>query len=162
MLLASTLEALARFLTPADARRLQDYLPNALPLEVGGPRYREAVEVFEHVTSVEHVTLAHAREEVFAACQALARLLGPDGTRWLKARIPDELAEWLKPREQAPPPARPLHDAPSRRTLSSGRPGYTRPIAEAAPVPHADTVAEENPHGERKLSSGHPGAPPEE
>ncbi len=137
---------------------MRTHLPPELSRLPSEAPFSEAVQVYEAVAALEHVPLAHAREETFAACQALARLLGPEVRRWLRGRLPEELATWLHPRAETPAPPPPVHLHESRHTLSSGRPGYVRPIADSTPLTQHDTVADENPHGSRKLSSGSPDA----
>lgn len=105
--------------------------------------------------------VGRALEHTHVVCQALARTLGDDRATFLRARLPDAVAELFQ--GDRPTMAGPGHFVHMRATatawggttLASGRPGSTHPVAESAyDIGQSGSVARApNPHGERKLSS---------
>ena len=92
-------------------------------------------------------------EHALAVCHAIHDMLSPEERRRLTSPAWEAV---VRPSVADRHPAR----LPSRhgRTLADGRPGSTPPVSEAAPDPtqRESVVRADNPHGDRKLSSGAP------
>lgn len=121
----------------------------------------DADEFFERVGAREGTGAGAAREHAQLACAALAEALTPEVRDQLRAHLPEPLAELFEPRGvAAAPPAHPhAREHERRRPLASARPGSTRPLSEAGPEATAQSgsiAASDEPHAERKLSSGQP------
>jgi uncharacterized protein (DUF2267 family) len=97
------------------------------------------------------MTAARAHEHVAAACRALAGALSAEVGAALRRELPAELAALLEPGT----PGTSHRLAVGRRaTLATGRPGSGRPVsATRAERAQAGSIAADNPHGDRKLSS---------
>lgn len=102
-----------------------------------------------------------ALEHTHVVCQALARTLGDDVTEFLRARLPDDVADLLsadRPTMSMPPrfaPERVSAAVVGGNTLATGRPGSNHPVSESPfGLGHSGSVARApNPHGDRKISS---------
>lgn len=155
-----TLEVLGALLTRADREALADQLPRSL---ANALRRRDPGEDFgldqfyEEVLVDEEGKKGFQIEHAQAVCAALAELVDGETNKRLKAHLPEEFQELLEPREIPEIREKPRgHDIDKNgRKLSTGRPGSSRPLAEARGGGHAESLASrENPHAGRKLSSG--------
>ena len=157
-LLRDALGAFATCLTASEARRVAS--------DLGAP-------VSDWMTEVEHGQLCTpealydrmqhrcrvekgvAVESIQVALAAMVRELSPETRRWLQHRLGEPWAELLAHRERssAPPRQRVRRESDHPRTLAEGRTGGARPLSESAPQPQPDSVAEDNPYADRKVSS---------
>lgn len=156
----ATVEALGELLVDHDRRRLAEHLPDPLAraLRDGEPGQDfELDDFYARVQRREGVTLGFGVEHAQAVCQALTEVLGDEMTIYLVRRLPADF-EPLFERRRVPttPPVAP-HGPRSMpglgRTLATGRPGGTRPIAEYRRAGQAGSIVESpDPHAETKLS----------
>lgn len=157
-LLRRALSAFAECLTASEARRVADDL--AAPVchwiteaEHGEPCAPDAL--YDRMQRRSGVDRGVAVESVQVALEAMARELSPQTRQWLERRLGDAWAELLEDRERSSvPPTPPLrHEIDRPRTLAEGRTGSARPLSESASQPQPDSVAEDNPYADRKVSS---------
>lgn len=173
--LQATLETVGERLSAADAEAIAAELPPtyAEALHRGRREPSLGLDAFQaRVARRAGIPTGYARELAQAVCGALRADLGADAVDRLdRALWPELLRPSLRDRlgpttpatghtlaEGRPGSRHPLSEArpPLHDTLSAGRPGSRHPLSEAAPEPsQTESVARENPHGERKLSSGH-------
>jgi uncharacterized protein (DUF2267 family) len=160
--LEETLTAFAKCLTPAEAQRLA--------LEVPAPashwirdveierRFDRPQQLYDLVGQHLDVSTGVAMERAQVAVLALARELRPDTRQWLVNHMGESWQSLFEERSMSASrssKARRSHvDRPEgARTLAEGRPGSATPLSEAAPEPQSGSVAEANPHEDRKVSS---------
>ncbi len=160
--------AIARRVLSADRRAVRALLPAELaPLFEEGDAV-EGAEVDGLVAEIaadEGVSPGFGREHLVAVAAAAARMLHPDAVVALRTHLPGPLAV-LFVSEPAPRVTRPTPNASPRagrrlsgakgggRHLSAAKPGSARPLSQARPRGHSESVAEsEDPHGDTKLSS---------
>lgn len=98
-----------------------------------------------------------AVEWVPVALAALSHELSPEMRTWLERKLGDDWRPLLRARRRSAVQSSPQHpagrDAVEPRTLAEGRPGSATPLSEARPSAQPDSVADENPYGDHKLSS---------
>jgi uncharacterized protein (DUF2267 family) len=158
-LLERTLRVFARSLTPSEAARLGHELPSEASDWVGTVEHGtpfEPEELYRRVQSHTKTPLGVVVEQAQVALQAMARELNPETREWIAHRMGESWAPLfeLDTRVRAVSRARPEHDTESHaRTLSEGRTGSSSPLSSSAPRPQSGSVLEDNPHGERKVSS---------
>ncbi len=109
---------------------------------------------YARVAAQEHVPLGYAVEHAQAVCRALMLLLDEQARAHLSIHVWPEL---LRPSvgDRLAPAMRPRW----ARHLADGRPGSQHPVNAASPpdrAHHDSVVLADNPHGDRKLSSGRP------
>jgi hypothetical protein len=106
---------------------------------------------YARVRDAEDVGYGFAIEHAQAVCRSLYMHLDESRRKQLTDPLWKELtAPGLE--------ARFAESAPTGgRTLADGRPGSRHPVATAQPptYTHGESVQSDNPHGDRKLSSGH-------
>ncbi len=114
------------------------------------------------IASAEGLEAPRALEHLQIVGRALAEQLDPALLAQLRGELPDELGELLDETRGRSAETPSVHHARtlaegrpgSRRSLSASAPGSERPISGARPdSPHRHSVAEQNPHGDTKLSS---------
>ncbi|HEY3237727.1 MAG TPA: DUF2267 domain-containing protein [Polyangiaceae bacterium] len=167
----AVLEVLGERLTDDEARSLAAELPEGLRSPLRGARYVGDFGVqnfLERVGTHELVKRSFAVEHVEIVCRALCEAL-PDETLQRLIRHLPEYAELFTVPDVPPPPERAYelrHAERPEHTLSSGRPGASRPISESRPGSthplseakpergHSQSVARsDDPHRDSRLSS---------
>jgi uncharacterized protein (DUF2267 family) len=99
------------------------------------------------------MTVGQARELVASVCRVLVEELSHEATRALRAHVPADLGDLLT---SVAPEATPQPHSRRERTLADGRPGSGNPISEARTAARQpDSVLDDNPHDDEKLSSAH-------
>jgi uncharacterized protein (DUF2267 family) len=152
----ATLEALVARLLPAEREWLTAALPERLAAGLGTGRGGGPIDVdaiVKEVATREGVTAGTAKEHVEVVLAAVAARLDGEARAHLERALPPGLLAPLP--VAAAPPAEPPARAPTEsHTLASGRPGSEHPLSESRPQgAQANSVADENPHGDTKLSS---------
>jgi uncharacterized protein (DUF2267 family) len=176
----ATLRVVAARMNPADAAHVARNLPSPYdglltPQDQGEPP-ADLDAFYRRVSELEGAQLGHAVEHAQSVCAAIMTLLDEQSrTQFSTSLWPELTTGTLQDRAWRPPApagrslatARPgsthpvseahPHDRAWRRTLATGRPGSTHPLSEARPDEHVQSesvVQSNNPHGDRKLSSG--------
>lgn len=163
--LEETLTAFAKCLTPSEAQRLALELPPPASHWIRDVEHErmfgEPDALYERVRRHLDVKASAAMERAGVALLAMARALRPETREWLAQRMGEAWAGLLEERSDhegtSSSPAR-ASSASTRRserptTLAEGKPGSEKPLSESAPEPQPDSVADENPYSDRKLSS---------
>jgi uncharacterized protein (DUF2267 family) len=157
----ATLAALAERLDDADAHAIED----AVPASFGGALHAkkhlgafDVAELYDRVRRREGVSIGFAREHAQVVCRVVGESMSDEALARIEHALPPSFVELFEPpshEPEEPAPPRKSEHARHRRTLATGRPGSTHPIAESAPrgAQSHSVVAEKNPYGERKLSS---------
>lgn len=140
---------------------------------------RDSDDIFAGVASYERVPLGRALEHAQAVLQVTGETIGDERRARIRAVLGEDIGLLFEPRAEPPTP-RPKNRA-TGRTLATGRPGAQAPLSTSDPSPrrtvasshgpstsplsradpshpHDDTVASENPHGDRKLATATPSA----
>lgn len=162
--LEETLTAFAKCLTPSEAQRLALELPAPASHWIRDVEHERMFgrpdELYDLVQRHLESTTGLAVERTQVAIAAMARELRAETRDWLARRMGEpwsDLLEGGSPPESKQSPERESDRASSRettpRTLADGRPGSTTPVSESAPSAQPGSVAEENPHEDRKVSS---------
>lgn len=164
----AVLDALGGAMTREEAGAVARHLPTRLAtiLSVASERERPEGSVSDVVSSVasrEGLTASAAYETVKVTCEVLAGYLPEDVVDRIQQDLPAELgALFVHPHGEWCVPEPPLAVVPAQavappRTLASGRPGSAHPLSESRPErAHRHSIARNpEPHGDRKLSSGH-------
>jgi uncharacterized protein (DUF2267 family) len=163
-LLEQTLKIFAGALTAAEARRLAAELPSPASDWIASADHGETFgpdEVYARVRDRLGLEMGVAREHAQVAVAAMVRELSPETRQWIEQRLGGSWIALLQvpPRSHAPSRRRREHphaEAERPHTLAEGRAGSSAPLSESAPSrTQPDSVAEDNPYGDRKLSSGH-------
>jgi uncharacterized protein (DUF2267 family) len=163
-LLEQTLAVFAGCLTRSEAQRLADDLPAPVSewimrAEHGGDLGLE--ELYDRVRDRLGVKMGVAIEQAQVAVAAMARELRPDRRQWLGQRMGDRWKPLFEERRRPSSPStgrvpRVRTEPDEHRTLAEGRAGSSKPLSESAPSrTQPDSVAEDNPYGDRKVSSSH-------
>lgn len=154
-----TLEVLGELLTHRDrevlARDLPDDLREPLFARSNGSGF-DRDTFYEKVIVQENANRSFHLEHAQAVCTAVTETVDSETAQRVRTRLPDSIAELFEPRD-IPTADRSRRDVGAgSRKLSSGRPGSSRPISEAdSKVGHRNSVvSRDNPHGNRKLSTG--------
>lgn len=135
----ATLRAMRRGLNDDEA----DWLAVALGPALAAPLLREThagdltkEELYRWTKRNAKTRKSVAVEHVQVICRALAELLQPAELERLKRHLP-HIASLLQPRAEEDPPSAPRQRRPDPpdHTLAGGRPGSSRPLSEAAPIP---------------------------
>jgi uncharacterized protein (DUF2267 family) len=161
--------ALGKVLSPIAARHVANVLPPSLAphLKGGLDRGMKRKTFVDHVARVARTRVGSAWEDTIVVCDLLRDALDAD-IGIVTSSLPRDLRLLFDERPDAhelprsPPPPRRSDAVPSGQTLSSGRPGPMNPIVDAAvdvrgPAQH-DSVAAQDPHAARKISSAQPGS----
>jgi uncharacterized protein (DUF2267 family) len=160
--LDATAEMLGEQLRGADVALIAAQLPSRLGGALQARAHRPGApleELYEHLSVVARVPFGEAMELAGAACEALGGALDAETRVLLCRRLPETWAALASERAPAAVPEHPRGTSPGQgHTLATGRPGSLHPLSEAHPrEAQAESIARaENPHGERKLSSGRP------
>ena len=164
--LDATAEMLGAELPAEDVATVAAQMPSRIAHALRAGRHGRASRVealYEHVSVRVRLPFGLAAELAGAACEALAAAVDPETRVLLRRRLPPAWADLATVRA----PGEPLDLEPTRgtrpghgHTLASGRPGSHHPLSEGHPPgAQAESIARaQNPHGERKLSSGRPDA----
>lgn len=163
-LLEHVLTLFAASLTRSEAERLADELPVPASQWVTNAKHGEMFEpneLYHRMQDRFGVKMGMAMEQAQVALGAMARELRPETRQWLEQRMGEPWKPLFETRR--PPPSTPTRPqsrvhaaAEEHRTLAEGRAGSTRPLSESAPSrTQPDSVAEDNPYGDRKVSSSH-------
>jgi uncharacterized protein (DUF2267 family) len=150
-LLGAVLSTIGAHLSAPERERVAAELPAPLAACVVHADGGTALPIDERILA-PGMTAARAHELIAAACRALADTLSAEVRAELTRALPVDLAALLAPGAPGTPPHL---VAPGRRaTLATGRPGSARPVsATRAERTQAGSIAADNPHGDRKLSS---------
>lgn len=145
----ATLAVLGERLTSDEARWLASRFVGEGKLLLEEARHDPNIDANELFARVQRrltrgVSLAIARERAEVVLASLGRRASPEIRARLERALPPDLAALLRPRELGEPPPPRLGRG---RTLATGAP----------PTQRHSVVREENPHGDSKLSSAHPG-----
>ena len=157
--IGATLGALGALVGPTHRAAVAKVLPEALRGGFVDAIYDASArreDFVEAVARSEHVPEGEALEHATATLDALARLLDPDVRGLLERELPDDVRDWLAPREEhRPDPRRHSSRPPRPHHLSDAKPGSGHPISESRPPPaQSGSVARSpEPHSENKLSS---------
>lgn len=157
--LQEVLRAFAESLTRSEAERLARELPEPASrwlMEVEHGDTCSPDELYRRVQRRAHVEMGIAVEWVPVAVAAMARELSPSTQHWLEGHLGEAWSPLLNVRGRSFLPSKrgPVaREADPPRTLAEGRPGSARPLSESRPRPQPDSVAEDNPYGDTKLSS---------
>ena len=157
-----TMEVLGEQLPALDVEPIAHALPPELaePLRRGSHREKfGAEELYRRVSERAGIEPAIAREQVQVVCRELAELLTGEARDHLTLHAPADLAALFEPSSHAWPAGdRPPreHPRPRRsRGIFEARAGSRHPVSESRPHGQHHSVAEnEDPHADRKLSSG--------
>jgi uncharacterized protein (DUF2267 family) len=156
----ATLEVLGQRLLDIDTRLVADQLPSPLNTALRRHQYESDFEVdefYHRVATRQGVEVRHAVEHSQVVCQVLSETVNREGRIHLRVHLPDEMAQLFQRRRTTRElaPITPRQEAERRNTLSTGRVGSRRPIAEASPSrAHSQSVAAtDHPHAETKLST---------
>lgn len=152
----ATLHALGHHLARVERDSIAGELPEPLARELRGEGFAGQVPVevlLEEVGSEEpDVEPAVALEHARTVCAVLGEAVGGEAKTRL-AKLPPEIADLFEAPE-APPASRFRHTE-RERPLAAARASTDRPISESPDPAHPDSVAaSENPHGDRKISTG--------
>lgn len=135
--LDATLEALGERLTAPDAVRLAEALSPPLAASLYRLARHTAPKpslLYSRIAVCEAVPPGVAVEHAQATCRALANALDPDARALLAHRLPPEWAALftLGPEREQSVDVPPSGAVPGHgHTLATGRPGSSRPLAEA-------------------------------
>ena len=159
--LEETLTAFAKCVTPSEAQRLALELPAPAShwiREVEHERtFDRPEQLYDRVQHRFDVSVTVAMERAQVALLAMARELRPDTRQWLGQRMGERWNPLFEDPIRSPSSSTDLpvhrHGAEPARTLAEGRPGSATPLSESAPTPQPGSVAENNPHRDRKVSS---------
>ena len=127
----------------------------------GEARELDAITLQAEVRRRARTTLAKAVEVTEVVLRALGEGLSEELLVRLRNQVDPSIAALLAPAEPAPedPPHLRRHPPFARvrgLTLSTGRPGFAEPLAEAhGSIAHSGSVVTPNPHGDTKVSSAH-------
>ncbi len=166
--IGAVLDAIGRLLSPDEASAIARHLPTRLATVLSraadGREHEEgAGDVVSQVASRVGMPASAAYETVKVTCEVLASYLPEEVVDQLQRDLPPDVAslfvhphgEWCVPEPvvAVSPPARRRR----RTTLATGRPGSSHPVSESRPerAQAHSVVRNPNPHGDRKLSSGH-------
>ena len=141
-----------------DPRRVARWLPEPLDevlIRGEGAGIDDRDGFYREVGRSLDLLPAPAMEQAQAVCTALAEILDAEARQMIAGHVPGDVAELFAPIRRPPSPERPVHDE-TGRTLASGQPGSRHPLSNSPPRGHRDSVARDVPHGESKLSTGHP------
>jgi len=123
----------------------------------------ELAQLYETVAHETKLRSAAAIELTQSVLCAVARAIGPDARGLLASELPPSWAGMLDDPHDVPTDRRPapVPDPNEGRRLASARPGASTSLCDAAPPGgQADSIASsDDPHGDRKLSSGSGPAP---
>lgn len=141
---------------------LHDVIPEGLHREITAGVGVEALrpaELYEQMSTRLGVRPGVALELVQSALAELGERTGRPGRELLRDLLPPAWAILVtnpRPRSRAVPAATPIEGG---HTLATGRPGGTRPLANAAPLAgQADSIAvSDDPHGDRLATAHGPG-----
>lgn len=163
-LLEEALIVFAEGLTRSEAERLAHDLPAPASEWITNAKHGNTFdpgELYERVRSRSGTAMGLAVERAQVAVATMVRELRPQTREWLERRMGDNWKPLLEEprRPSSPSPPRPAHahlgPAPPH-TLAEGRVGSAAPLSESAPTrTQRGSVAEDNPHADRKVSSGH-------
>lgn len=160
--LEETLTAFAKCLTPAEAQRLALEVPPPAShwiRDVDHDRkFDRPEQLYDLVRQHLGVSAGIAMERAQVAVSALTRELRPDTRQWLVKHMGESWQGLFEERTASASTGPREHRAHAAQrghasTLSEGRPGSVTPLSEAAPEPQSGSVAELNPHEDRKVSS---------
>lgn len=154
-----TLGVFGELLTESDQKALADELPDTLADAIQTRRAGESYNLDEFYRRID---IGHDQSAGFqvehaqAVLAALADVLDRETRVRLQKHLPDEYKPLLEPREIPEYDGSQHHDSRTEaRKLSTGKPGPEHPISEAESDAQSGSVVEsENPHGDRKLSTG--------
>lgn len=162
-----TLRVLGEALLEHDRQNVAAGLPEPLAEALlAGPagKHVSVRSLYDRIARREGVRPGFGLEHAQVVCQALTHTLRDETLLYLESRLPPDLAELFVERRSAHssiPVVRPHHRNEAEnihgRTLATGRPGGSRPLAEARPDnAHSESVIKSaNPHCDRKISSSH-------
>lgn len=156
--LEQTLRTFAEVLTRREAERLSCELPapaSRWVTEVEHGNMCSPEELCRRVQRRVRMQMGVAVEWVPVALAAMTRELSPETQEWLERNLGDDWSALLSVQGNSLVPSRPrvIHGDRHPRTLAEGRPGSATPLSESRPRLQPDSVAEDNPYGDRKLSS---------
>jgi uncharacterized protein (DUF2267 family) len=154
-LLERTLNIFACALTAAEAQRLAADLPAPTSNWLASGEHGETFgpdELYARVRRRSGLEMGVAVEQAQVAIAAMVRELRPETRSWIEHRLGGSWVALL----QVPRRDHTHVEAEQPRTLAEGRAGSGAPLSESAPSRmQPDSVADDNPYGDRKVSSGH-------
>ena len=159
--LEETLTAFAKCVTPSEAQRLALELPAPASHWIREVDHERALDhpkqLYDRVQHRFDVSTTVVMERVQVALLAMARELRPDTRQWLGQHMGQHWNTLLEDPMRSSSSSMQLpahrHAAERARTLSEGRPGSATPLSESGPTSQPGSVAERNPHRDRKVSS---------
>ncbi len=160
--IGAVLDAIASHLSASDRAFIAEHLPEPYATAVRRPTTSAASrpsDLYAQLATGQEVSLGVAIEHARAACWGVAEVAGAETRALLARRLPPDWAVLFTPPTSAEEAGAPPGTVPGHgHTLATGRPGSSRPLAEAQPaVAQADSVVtDQNPHGQGKLSSAGP------
>jgi uncharacterized protein (DUF2267 family) len=156
--IGATLGALGALVGPSHRSVLASALPETFRAAFVAARYDASAgrDAFvEAVARSEHVPEGPALEHATATLDALAQLLDPDLRGVLARELPEDVRDWLVPREEHAPGPRLRQSSHPPHHVSDGKPGSRHPVSESAPPPaqEGSVARSEEPHRDTKISS---------
>lgn len=154
--LNATAEALGQALLEDEADVLARGLPASLAIALSSVPHEGKLtleQLIDRVERAERVKRGFAREHADCTCRAIAEHLPDELLERVTRMLSPDVAPLLARRERSEAPPAPVHVTPGS-SLATGKPGSLHPIADARPdTTQRNSVRDENPHGDRKLSS---------
>ena len=154
---AATLQTLGELLSAKDRKHFGKKLPEAMERYLNNSKADQAFDLdtlYARVAQREGVAMGFGMEHAQAVCQALAQHASKDDRVFLQRRLPDAFEVLFEPpgvksvsprHEEGPGSAETTpRETPEQGVNSPGRPVHSGSVA-----------ATHNPHGDRKLSTGH-------
>lgn len=158
-----TLEVFGELLTRADREATAEQLPRSLSnaLRRGEPGQQfEIGEFYDRIVIEDDADQGFEVEHAQAVLVALGEMVDHETRKRLQAHLEEEYADLLEPKEIPEVDRRRRGDdiEETRSTLSTGKPGSSRPLNEADGDGHPDSPANtDSPRESRKLSTGEGG-----
>ena len=155
----NTLEVFGQLLLKADQEAVAEQLPDELAEAI---QRHKSDQTFELEEFYDRIDVKHEAGKSFqiehaqAVLEAMAELMDKETRRRIIKHLPDEYGELVTPRDIKEVHGPEHHVTEEGNKMSTGRPGSSHPLSEATSDAHTHSVARsDNPHGGRKLSTGH-------
>jgi uncharacterized protein (DUF2267 family) len=120
----AVLDAVGAMIDPSQRERIAAQLPSVLAQIVRDAEpdhsYDDAA-FLRRVSASERLPAEFELEHTAAVLEVLAAELDPASRRWLGARMPETIRDWLRPRPRSAPPP-PIWSAPQHAQLAKASP----------------------------------------
>lgn len=155
----ATLQTLGELLPAKDRKHFGKKLPEALERYLNDSKGEQEFDLdtfYARVAQREGVAMGFGMEHAQAVCQALSRHLSKDDRVFVQRRLPDDFEVLFAPPEiDRVPPYQ--EEGPGGDVEPQAKGAEEGEVSPGLPAQSGSVAASPNPHGDRKLSTGHSG-----